>query len=52
MKIPVRELAVNCKDVEGSKVNLLSDALRMVRGLLLIKVMYCFRIWKLTDHAP
>ena len=52
MKIPVRELPVNWQEIEGSKVYIVRDTLRMIRDLMLIKLMYCFRLWRLSDHAP
>lgn len=52
MKVPIRELPVNWQEIEGSKVHIVRDTLRMIRDLAMIKLMYCFRLWKLTDFAP
>jgi dolichyl-phosphate beta-glucosyltransferase len=47
LRIPVAEVAVNWKEVDGSKISLISDSLKMAFDLLLIKVNYFFGVWKI-----
>ncbi len=52
MKVPVRELPVNWQEIDGSSVHIVRDTLRMIRDLLMIKILYCIRVWRMSDFAP
>jgi dolichyl-phosphate beta-glucosyltransferase len=48
---PVIEVPVTWEDVDGSHLNPIDAALQMVRDMLLIRFLYAFGVWKLTDVA-
>lgn len=49
-KIPVKEVAVNWKEVEGSKLNVFTDTFRMLRDFLLVKILYELKLWGKEDR--
>lgn len=53
MKIPIKEVAVNWQEIEGSKLTPLWASLQMGRDLFLIWFRYTFGIWKVykNDHS-
>lgn len=51
MKIPIKEVAVNWQEIEGSKLTPLAASVQMGRDLFLIWFRYTFGIWKVyTNH--
>lgn len=48
-KVPVEEIPVNWKDVEGSHLNIVEASITMARDFLLVRILYLLRIWKFTD---
>ncbi|EGD73473.1 dolichyl-phosphate beta-glucosyltransferase [Salpingoeca rosetta] len=44
---PAAEVAVNWKEVDGSKVDPLLDAIQMARDLVRIRALYMFGFWSL-----
>jgi len=49
-RIPVREVPVNWRDVEGSKLNVVEASTTMARDFVLIRVLYGLGIWRYTDR--
>ncbi|KAI8589274.1 glycosyltransferase family 2 protein [Geranomyces variabilis] len=47
--IPVAEVAVNWHEVDGTKMDLVRDSLRMLRDLLIIRGNYWLGRWTVTD---
>ena len=46
MNIPVKEVPVNWSEIEGSKVQLVKDSIKMLIDLFLIRFSYSFGYWK------
>jgi dolichyl-phosphate beta-glucosyltransferase len=49
-QIPVGEVPVVWREIEGSKLNVVWASLTMARDFLLIKVFYMLGLWKVTDY--
>ena len=49
-RIPVKEVPVNWRDVEGSKLNVVEASATMARDFVLIRVLYGLGVWKYTDR--
>jgi len=47
MGIPIVEVPVNWKEIEGSKMNLAVDSIKMAKDLILIRTNYLLRRWKI-----
>eukprot|EP00043_Microstomoeca_roanoka_P004716 m.51381 g.51381 ORF g.51381 m.51381 type:complete len:166 (-) comp12620_c1_seq2:20-517(-) len=47
MGVPMAEVAVNWKEVEGSKVDPMEASLQMARDLIRIRALYMFGFWSL-----
>ena len=50
LKVPMVEVPVNWAEVDGSKIDLSSDALKMARDITAIRIAYALGVWK--DRAP
>lgn len=50
MKIPIKEVAVNWQEIEGSKLTPLWASLQMGRDLFLIWFRYTFGVWKVYKN--
>lgn len=48
-KIPVTEVPITWQEVDGSKMNIMKDAIRMLVDLLIIRVNYLVGIWKMEE---
>ena len=46
--LQVSEVAVNWVEVDGSKVSLLRDSIKMAIDLLIIKLNYALNVWKVS----
>ncbi len=49
LNIPVAEMMVDWKDVEGSKVDVLWDSIAMLRDMVLMRMLYTGGIWKVKE---
>ena len=49
LKMPIVEIPVNWKEIDGSKVSLIKDSLLMALDLLVIRLNYWLRFWKIKD---
>jgi len=47
--MPIVEIPVNWKEIDGSKVSLIKDSLLMALDLLVIRLNYWLRFWKIKD---
>jgi dolichyl-phosphate beta-glucosyltransferase len=50
-KIPIAEVQVTWHEVDGSKVNLMMDSMRMAIDLLLIRLNYILGFWSVKNTA-
>jgi len=48
--IPLKEVAVNWREIEGSKLNPVSDSVQMGKDILKIRSGYMFRIWTIDPN--
>ena len=46
LPLPVSEVSVHWTEIDGSKINLLTDSLRMGRDLIVIRMNYWLRRWQ------
>ncbi|KAK9719258.1 dolichyl-phosphate beta-glucosyltransferase [Basidiobolus ranarum] len=44
--IPIAEVSVNWHEVDGSKISLIRDSIRMATDLLVIRLNYIFGLWR------
>ncbi|KAJ3086825.1 dolichyl-phosphate beta-glucosyltransferase [Quaeritorhiza haematococci] len=51
LKIPMVEVGVNWHEVDGSKVSLLRDSVRMLKDLLVIRMNYWTGLWRVRRVA-
>jgi dolichyl-phosphate beta-glucosyltransferase len=47
--VPIQEVSVNWIEIEGSKLCLATDSVKMATDLILMRLAYAFRIW--TVHT-
>ena len=48
--IPSCEVAVTWHEVDGTKLNIVSDSLKMARDFVLVRVFYLLRLWRSSDR--
>lgn len=46
-----QEVAVEWQEIDGSKVDVLSDTFQMARDLILIRLCYAVGIWEISPNA-
>ena len=44
--IPIAEVGVSWHEVDGSKVNIVVDSIRMLKDLVMLRLCYLFGVWK------
>lgn len=49
-KIPISEVQVTWHEIDGSKVNLMMDSMKMAIDLLLIRLNYILGFWSVKHH--
>jgi dolichyl-phosphate beta-glucosyltransferase len=49
LNIPYAGVPISWHDVEGSKLNVVSDTLQMTRDYLLIRLLYLLALWRTRD---
>lgn len=47
LDVPISEVQVNWQEIEGSKVSIIKDAIKMALDLLMIRLSYFWGIWKI-----
>src|SRR5690242_74204 len=50
LNIPIIEVKVNWHEVNGTKLNLIKDSLKMLKDLLLLRSLYFLGIWEYHDY--
>jgi dolichyl-phosphate beta-glucosyltransferase len=50
LALKVSEVAVNWEEVEGSKVSLIKDSIKMALDLLIIRLNYALGVWKIRPR--
>lgn len=50
--VPVSEVAVNWKEIDGSKLDPASDSIKMFKDILLLWVRYKLGLWVRVTDAP
>ena len=43
--IPIKEITIDWQEVDGTKLDLTMDAIRMLRDLIIIRLNYMFGFW-------
>jgi len=49
-KVPISEIPVNWKDIEGSHLNVVEASITMLRDYILVKLLYFFGMWNFNDN--
>eukprot|EP00825_Cyclidium_porcatum_P048766 TRINITY_DN8284_c0_g1_i5.p1 TRINITY_DN8284_c0_g1~~TRINITY_DN8284_c0_g1_i5.p1 ORF type:complete len:150 (-),score=29.68 TRINITY_DN8284_c0_g1_i5:209-658(-) len=49
LQTPIQEVPVNWQEIEGSKLNVVTDSIAMTRDIILVKLLYLFKIWRVSD---
>jgi len=49
--IPVVEVPVHWQEIDGSHLNVIDATIQVFRDMILIKLLYTCRIWKITDMS-
>lgn len=49
--IPVKEVPVDWTEIDGSTLNVFDATLQMTRDMILIKLLYTFKLWGYNDVA-
>ena len=49
LSIPITEVQVNWHEVDGSKLNIVLDSIKIGRDVLMVRVLYFLRLWRATD---
>lgn len=52
LPLPISEVAVDWREVEGSKIDILKDSIKMGMDLLIIRLNYAFGRWKGPGTLP
>ena len=48
--MPIVEVSVTWHEIDGSKVSIIKDSIKMAIDLLIIRFNYLFGIWKIIDY--
>ncbi|ORX98999.1 hypothetical protein K493DRAFT_280050 [Basidiobolus meristosporus CBS 931.73] len=51
LSIPIAEVSVNWHEVDGSKISLIRDSIRMAIDLLVIRLNYIFGLWRVNTKS-
>lgn len=49
LNMPITEVQVNWHEVDGSKLNVIVDSMKIGRDVLMVRVLYFLRLWRPTD---
>jgi dolichyl-phosphate beta-glucosyltransferase len=49
LNIPVKEVAVNWREIDGSKLNVVAASISFIRDYLSILFFYNFKIWTISN---
>jgi dolichyl-phosphate beta-glucosyltransferase len=51
LRIPVEEVPIEWHEVAGSKLNVVTDSLQMLRDLVVLRVNYLLGRWRTRDKS-
>jgi dolichyl-phosphate beta-glucosyltransferase len=51
LKFPLKEIAVNWREIEGSKVNVIDASLQIARDMVIIRALYLLGLWRVSHLA-
>lgn len=51
LKYEIGEVPVEWRDVDGSKLNVIEASINMFRDVLMIRMLYLFKLWKSSDRV-
>ena len=49
--MPIVEVAVNWKEIDGSKLDPASASIQMFKDIMLLWLRYKLRLWRVVDEA-
>lgn len=49
--IQIGEVAVEWRDIDGSKLNVIEASVNMFRDVLMIRLLYMLGLWKRSDQV-
>lgn len=49
--MPITEVAVNWKEIDGSKLDPASASIQMFKDIMLLWLRYKLRLWRVLDEA-
>ena len=50
LKVEIAEVGVEWHDVDGSKLTVLDASINMLRDVLVIRLYYLMKLWKISDR--
>ena len=51
LPVPIVEVAVNWKEIDGSKLDPASASIQMFKDIMLLWLRYKLRLWRVVDEA-
>lgn len=51
LSVPITEVAVNWKEIDGSKLDPASASIQMFKDIMLLWLRYKLRLWRVLDEA-
>lgn len=51
LNLEIQPVSVDWKEVQGSKLSVFSDSIKMLLDILILKSFYILHIWKVKDHS-
>lgn len=51
LSVPTAEVAVNWKEIDGSKLDPASASIQMFKDIMLLWLRYKLRLWRIVDEA-
>ena len=51
LAVPIVEVAVNWKEIDGSKLDPASASIQMFKDIMLLWLRYKLRLWRIVDEA-
>jgi dolichyl-phosphate beta-glucosyltransferase len=48
--VPIEEEPVDWTEIPGSKFSVARDLINMLRDIMLVRVLYLFRVWTVQDN--
>ena len=51
LSVPIAEVAVNWKEIDGSKLDPATASVQMFKDIMLLWLRYQLRLWRVVDEA-